>query len=284
MKRQWILSQGLHSPLGSILLSATLEKTTSLLSTPNRVLQGIYSISFILKGEGFYKDEEGRRLSVKEGDIIWAYPDIPHTYGPTNPQKPWDEFFVLFKGALFDLSFQTDLFPWRERITHQQLSEKWVPRIQSILKQKTSHTLISQTEKILSFYHQLIYLAHSCKKDASPDAIFLKKARGFLAPSSIQYPKLLSCAESLQMNYHLFRKKFSQLSGESPQKYQSRLRLESVANELIQTKNPLWKIAEKMGYYDEYHLSKQFTKFYQMSPKSFRKKFNSLGTHHNDLS
>lgn len=67
-----------------------------------------------------------------------------------------------------------------------------------------------------------------------------------------------------------FRIVFQKITNESPKKYFCRLRLQKVAEALINTNESISELAYKMNFSSPFQLSRDFKKMFGESPKSFR--------------
>ena len=76
-----------------------------------------------------------------------------------------------------------------------------------------------------------------------------------------------TCAVSPATLYRLFR----QTVHKTPMQYLEEYRLKQAAQRLLFEKQTLAQIAEECGYYDEFHLSRNFKKYYGMSPREYKK-------------
>ena len=76
-----------------------------------------------------------------------------------------------------------------------------------------------------------------------------------------------ACAMSPATFYRLFR----QIVGMTPMQYLEQHRLKQAAQLLHSDQDTLAVIAEKCGYWDEFHLSRNFKKHYGMSPRDYKK-------------
>ena len=78
-------------------------------------------------------------------------------------------------------------------------------------------------------------------------------------------------AEQLFMTPGAFSRLFQKYTGKTPSKYLLALRLEQASNLLLHTHSSIESIAQQCGFVDRYHLTKVFSKTYQLSPAAFRK-------------
>lgn len=68
-----------------------------------------------------------------------------------------------------------------------------------------------------------------------------------------------------------FRQLFRQATGRSPKTYQGELRLNKCAHLLNTTDLSIQDIADSLGYYSQYQLSRDFKKIFGVSPSDYRK-------------
>lgn len=68
-----------------------------------------------------------------------------------------------------------------------------------------------------------------------------------------------------------FRHLFQKVTGKSPKAYQQELKLTKCASLLMNTDLSIQEISEQLGYYSQYQLSRDFKKFFNMSPSEYRK-------------
>lgn len=69
-----------------------------------------------------------------------------------------------------------------------------------------------------------------------------------------------------------FTRLFVNVFNESPADFLVRFRITSAYLKLLTTKEPVAKIAQKCGFYDESHLSRLFLKYYGFLPRDVRTK------------
>lgn len=75
-----------------------------------------------------------------------------------------------------------------------------------------------------------------------------------------------ACAMSPATFYRLFR----QIVNKTPMQYLEEHRLKQVAQQLLSGSDTLAVLAEKNGYYDEFHLSRNFKRHYGLSPREYK--------------
>lgn len=79
-------------------------------------------------------------------------------------------------------------------------------------------------------------------------------------------------ASACAMSPATFHRLFRQAVHQTPMQYLEAYRLNQVAQRLLSGKETLAAIAEQCGYFDEFHLSRNFKKYYGLSPREYKKR------------
>jgi AraC-like DNA-binding protein len=87
---------------------------------------------------------------------------------------------------------------------------------------------------------------------------------GWLTPQAV--------APQVGLNYENFRKRFVELTGESPGRYQKRRRLEWACAAIYQGGSSLKEIADTLGFCDVFHFSKAFKQEIGFTPSDYRRR------------
>ena len=86
-------------------------------------------------------------------------------------------------------------------------------------------------------------------------------------------------AANLGHSYEAFRKRFRKLSGRSPGRYRTSVLMEQACQMLSQPGVLLRDIADELGYCDEYHFSRQFSRTVGWSPTEYRTRIRQGPVH-----
>ena len=68
-----------------------------------------------------------------------------------------------------------------------------------------------------------------------------------------------------------FRKRFREATGSTPAHYRENLRIETAKDLLRSTVLTTRQIAESLGFFDQYHMSRRFKSATGMSPTAYRR-------------
>jgi AraC-like DNA-binding protein len=86
------------------------------------------------------------------------------------------------------------------------------------------------------------------------------------------WPAPQAVAREVGLNYENFRKRFAQLTGESPGRYQKRRRLDWACAAIYHGEQSLKQIADELGFCDVFHFSKAFKQEVGLTPSDYRRR------------
>lgn len=88
---------------------------------------------------------------------------------------------------------------------------------------------------------------------------------------------MVALASKVEMSVSQFNRQFRKRFHTTPKAYQKNVRLNAVRQLLATTQLTIAEIAAKTGFYDQSHLTSQFTKNLGVSPREYREKHTSRG-------
>ncbi len=264
MWEEKVYKQNLHlSPIGGIKIACFLNKGVGVL-TSSRSLPH-YTLVYVTRGEGRYRDERGVDVPVQAGDAILVRPHVEHWYGPARGDT-WDEFYLVFEGAVFDMWRDTGCFDRERPVIPLRPMDFWRDRILRLIGGQTAKTEIELLRESIRLQDLLADIAQAGEEDLADDIAWLEQAKEAIA----QTMDVRAAAVRMEQSYEGFRKKFRKLSGRSPGRYRTNLQMERACEMLGEPGVLLRDIAEELGFCDEYHFSRQFSKSVGWSPSEYR--------------
>jgi len=256
------------SPLGGIRIACFVKNGSGVL-TPKRSLPH-YTLVYVLRGGGAYRDANGVECSVNTGDAILVLPDLEHWYGPVNGES-WDELYLVFEGPVFDLWRKQGCFDSTSPVISLHPSDFWIDHIKQAIGENHHDSPDKMMLEAIRMQNLLADIMHAAREDIEVDIIWLEKAKKALQNGETVH----DAAAITSMKYEVFRKKFRKLSGISPGKFRTAVIMEQACELLGDESLTLRKIAVRLGYCDEYHFSKQFSKTVGWSPREYRARISS---------
>lgn len=256
---------------------AGIQTTSGLSKWPLRVF-GHFALVYITEGSGELIDAQGFHSPVGVGDLLIVFPDIGHTYGPLEGDI-WSEIFVVFDGPLFDLWRESGLLDPKRPIFHLEPVEYWsrqlIDTVWSV-SQSGQETTLDRLCRLQQFIADARRHAFGAV-DGDVGSAWLAKAKLLLESDLGHQKNNAEIARQLGMSYDGFRKRFVKEMGVSPGKYHNQYRITQACLLLATQTLTLKEIANRLGFSDEFHLSKRFKQIIGMPPREFRRFFVTNG-------
>jgi len=264
MWEERIYKQNMHlSPLGGIKIACFLHNGVGVL-TSQRTLPH-FTLVYVTRGEGSYRDEKGIEASVSAGDAIIVFPGREHWYGPA-PGETWDEFYLVFEGPVFDMWRNTGCLDREHPVIPLKPMDFWRDRILRVIEGQEARSESELLRESIKLQELLADIQQAGHEDVSDDIAWLATAKQALAETMDVHV----AAQATGYSYEAFRKRFRKLSGRSPGRYRTSVLMERACEMLVQPGMLMRDIADELGYCDEYHFSRQFSKTVGWSPTEYR--------------
>jgi AraC-like DNA-binding protein len=222
---------------------------------------------YLLEGSGRFKSGNLPLLQCRPGDLLFVYPEIPHSYGPGRGER-WNEFYVVFEGPVFDLWRQAGLLQPPQPLLHRRPVRDWLRRLEHIAANDLPESAAGMARRVCRLQDFLADIAPEAPKIAKT-LPWLENAMDILVNQPSRTPEEI--ARSLGLSYETFRKEFAREAGQPPGRFRLS-RLIDRARVLLTERNLSNKqVADMLGFYDEFHFSRRFRQFAGKSPREFRR-------------
>lgn len=231
----------------------------------------VYSVS----GRCFYEDARGGREELEPGAWILVFPELAQAYGPA-PGNRWDEIYVCFRGPVFEA--------WREAGCFAPLRPTgcWLPPAQGVRAfqkffQQVQRKNCSSLKAVCLWQELLAEIVGAPREPAMKREDWLERALDFLEHSELGggADSLRQAAQTCGIGYESFRKKFESAVGMPPGQYVLARRIERARRLLAFQSLTNCEIAALLGFHDEFHFSKTFSRLTGTSPREFRQQARS---------
>lgn len=268
----WLQSP-LRTPVGEIELAGLLRNVAGIDPTGMRVLRR-FTLVLMVEGCGYYRDARGTKLELGPGDVVIVFPEIAHAYGPL-PGTEWTQVYFVFDGPQFQLWRAQGVLAPEHPVLRLGAVDYWRQRLREVVKGEPLHrpgAPLRALGKLLHVMTDMVASDTETTRQAGRDAWLEKSLRllgergpdGWLTPQEV--------APQAGLNYENFRKRFVELTGESPGRYQKRRRLEWACAAIYHGETSLKQIADTLDFCDVFHFSKAFKQEIGFAPSSYRKR------------
>lgn len=230
-----------------------------------------YAIVYLFDGQGRYKDENGLDLKLTPGTCMMLFPDIAHHYAPDSPSD-WSEIWVQFKGPVFDLWRSSGMIFENKPVFHLKPIDLWLKKFRGI----ASHSQYAYPAELVCRLQTLlgdIITAQATPDKTDEDTEWLKEICERLIDDTLYGKSISELSSGLGCGYDYLRKRFTKLTGISPNQYRQDRRIEKACSLLTTSGHNMDAIAQELGFCDAFHFSKTFKKMIGQSPSDFRRTY-----------
>ncbi len=268
----WLQSP-LRTPVGEIELAGLLRNVPGIDPTGMRILRR-FTLVLMVEGRGYYRDARGTKLELGPGDVVLVFPEIAHAYGPL-PGSEWTQIYFVFDGPQFQLWRAQGLLAPEHPVLRIGAVDYWRRRLYEVVKGEplaTAGAPLRALGRLLHVVTDMIAADAESTRQAGRDSWLEKSLRllGDRGPSGWLTPQ--EVATQVGLNYENFRKRFVQLTRESPGRYLKRRRIEWACASIYHGEHSFKHIADTLGFCDVFHFSKAFKQEIGVTPSEYRRR------------
>jgi AraC-like DNA-binding protein len=258
-----------RSPLGQVKMAGINSNSPGV---PTRRVFGFYALVYVTSGKGYFRDDNGFASQLQPGDLLILFPEIGHSYGPLE-HECWDETFVVFEGEVFDLWRRQGLLEPEQPLHHLGPVEHWHKRITSAVWTHPKSGPHFALERLCRFQQLLADILLQEHQLSDEKTAWFSQATALLETRVDTPPQYAELAANLDMSYESFRKRFTKEAGMSPGQYFIQVRMKRACELLVSRDVTIKEASIELGFFDEFHFSKQFKKVMGMTPTDFCRLF-----------
>jgi AraC-like DNA-binding protein len=246
---------------GRVLLAGEVCDAEPLVPGPLHSLPGTV-ISLVTSGAGFYRHADLRTESIVGPSLTVVLPGEQHWYG-TRPGERWSEWFAVVEGPAFDLLQQTGRLTWSGP---RALPRGVNPADLALLLRAAPPRAGAEAQ----IWALASWLSGALAPPVDDETARWERAARLLSEDLPARLEMRQVAAELGLEYDRFRRVFRERFGRSPLAYRNDRRLEAAATLLRATNLTCREIARRIGFSDEFHLSRRFRSRYGVSPTAYR--------------
>ncbi len=233
-----------------------------------------FEVHYFVQGAGRFRNGP-QTFTLSPGSTYVTKPDVQHAVQAFNTQQPVTYYAILFALEPSDAQLTTFLEQETQisqeyrlgtnfRFFFEELREKALSG-QENLRYSASHQfqslLFQLGQKNLGFPYGDERNAH------------IEKSLRILQSNIFRNLTLTDLAKEVGLNESYLIRLFRHKMKTTPMKYLTKLRIEAVSSMLTSTALPLYRIAESLHFYNEFHLSRTFRQYTGLSPSQYRQKY-----------
>ncbi len=227
----------------------------------------------ILAGEGRYVDADGRSWPLRPGVFGQHLPGRWHRIERDRAEE-WLEYSVSLNAALLNHFAALGGVDMERPVLYPPSLPGWPGRFRQLLAElrgAAPEALPGVAQGALELLWRLRRVAPQTDLTATDPAgaALITAAREYLAREASTPAGLAQLAARFGLSYSHFRRRFRELTGQSPGQYRLAQRLAQARTLLSERRHRVSEIAAAVGYADAFVFSKQFKKFYGVSPAAY---------------
>ena len=230
-----------------------------------RTMVDLNLLVFCLEGQADYVDAQGRRLVVCPGDIMLIPRGLAHSYRPT-PGFSWSEIFIFFRGRVANVWWESGFLERGLNLLHAEPLLPYAQRLCQLFRPENG-----TSDEYLTGLQDFIAEIQAGATHPKPGAAWFQKAVRELEEGVLHQPDLRDMATRLGISYETFRKSFTLWAGTSPGHFRTAAVIRRACNLLNTTSHSLKQVAHELGFADEFHFSRTFSRHVGIPPRQYRR-------------
>jgi AraC-like DNA-binding protein len=219
-----------------------------------------FQLLYIVKGKGVFESEKTALCEVKEGTLIFLFPNIWHRYKP-HSQIGWDEYWVGFNGdivqKLLTNKFISPNQPMLFVGLDEDLLEKYIKLNLHLKEEPIGFNHLASAE-IFSILAKM----QSIEKNKSAGGTHIEdkinKAKVMIMQACETNLDVQEVAQSVNMGYEHFRRSFKLITGLAPYQYHLDHKINRAKELLLMTNMSVKLISDRLCFENQYYFSRVF--------------------------
>ena len=228
-----------------------------------------YNISHMWKGRGWFWTQDAGRREFSAGEGVMLEPGLIHDYNSCGTS--YHEDFICFTGPVADQLARSGVFtPGIKKISPVRILLPIIEMASDPGRESQIKANIALQELLVKLYFENL----DTEKD-NPRIDSIDELIRHIIKDPSKWWTVSGMAESVNLSINQFIRVFTEHTGLTPKKYIDTFKIRIAAEALHDSREPLAKLSEKLGYRDQFHFSRRFKEITGLSPAEYRRQRKS---------
>ncbi len=225
-----------------------------------------YGLSHLLSGAGWYWRPGEKKINFTKGFGVISTPGTIQDYNSSDGDYVEDS--VCFAGPVADQLFKSGIIT--DGIVRLGMERRLLP----ILKMSEDPSIDSQIKANFALQKLLIDIYFEARSASDSDSYpLLSTLLDKINQTPSHWWSVIEMAEFCNLSENQFRSVFTKRTGITPKQYIDQIKIKRASELLCSTRLQVNRIADALGYRDQYHFSRRFKSLTGMSPSSYRQHY-----------
>ncbi|HBE02281.1 MAG: hypothetical protein A2096_06800 [Spirochaetes bacterium GWF1_41_5] len=242
-----------------------------------------YVFSFLVAGSGWHESKDSPKQAVKAGDLIQLFPGCWNRYGPP-PGGAWKELSISVSGAIIDRFLENGLFSAKDPVFPAAGNSGLPERMKAVIDKAVTDPCDTAglAELVFGVLMKTISMRGISHETNAPVQMFQCVLDEMRRDLSAPVYNIRPAANLLSVSSGYLRKIFRRHTGKTPSDYFRDMKIEASKSMLITEEKSIGRIAEILGFSDQFHFSRVFKKIIGISPLAYRCEMRNKSGHYPD--
>jgi AraC family transcriptional regulator of arabinose operon len=214
----------------------------------------------------------GQRLRIGPGDVALLPQGLAHSYR-ADRADPWSLYWVHFRGVASGVFVSHVGYREESPVVHCGVTPALVSSFSAMLEVRSTGYGMDAFVHAANQLRQLLTgfaLARSAPPSARAGELDIEGIQRLMRARLDQPLTLETLAESAGLSKYHFATRYKALTGYSPMRHFTNLKMEAACRLLDSTDASVKTVAAELGYTDPLYFSRQFRRTVGLSPRAYR--------------
>jgi AraC-like DNA-binding protein len=238
-----------------------------------------FEFHYFIQGKGTFTNDN-TRYEIHPGSLMYSLPSEKHAISVADTKLSLTYYAVLFEpvkiGKKVPVELHSLLYKTLEKKRTYQLGTRQRFFFEEIKDKVESNNKLLQTSGMHQFMSFMYSLAGGEKSALSnhESNLHIERALRIMQDQVFENLTLKDITGKLELADSYFIRLFKGRMNISPMKYYTRMKIEAAASLLTHTNLPIYRISQRLHFNTEFHFSRTFKQYKNISPSVYRKLYD----------